>query len=150
MIICILPNISRSKCNRTMKLDQLIKCNMRNIFLENLYAKWDGETIPRTFFWKIKIIHISGSIVQGFMQFVMPSWGLLKHIETKLQTFYLPHIKLFKKIKRGLGLVSLPHFPQNLSRKIFLLLYYINWPLFIVWLPLLREILDNFCIAIVY
>ena len=60
-----------------------------------------------------------------------------------------PHIKLFQKIKRGLELVSLPHFLHNFWRKIFLLLYSINWPNFIVWLPLLCEILGNMCIAIV-
>ena len=59
----------------------------------------------------------------------------------------LPHIKLFWKIKRGLVIVSLPHFPHNFWRKIFLLP--IDWPNFIVWLPLLCEILDNMCITIV-
>ena len=29
------PNISRSKGNQAMKLDQLIEYNMRNIFLKN-------------------------------------------------------------------------------------------------------------------
>ena len=80
----------------------------------------------------------------------MPSWGLLKRIETKLQiTFFYLMLSLFKKIK-GMGLVSLPHFPHNFSRKIFILLYSINWPGFIVWLPLFREILRNMCIVIVY
>ena len=60
-----------------------------------------------------------------------------------------PHIKLLKKIKRGLLLVSPPHFPHKFWRKIILLLYSINWPNFIVWLFLLFEILGNMCIAIV-
>ena len=38
-------------------------------------------------------------------------------------------------------LVSLPHFLHNFWRKIFLLLYSINWPNFIIQLPLLCEIL---------
>ena len=33
IVIQILPNISRSKGNPTMKFAQLIECNMRNIFL---------------------------------------------------------------------------------------------------------------------
>ena len=61
-----------------------------------------------------------------------------------------PHVKLFYKIKRGLELVSLPHFPHNFWRKIFVLLHYISWPNFIIWLPLLCEILGNMCIAIVW
>ena len=47
--IHILPNISRSKDNQTMKFGQLIKYNMRNIFLEKSYTKYSGETIPRPF-----------------------------------------------------------------------------------------------------
>ena len=59
-----------------------------------------------------------------------------------------PHDKLFQKIKRGLEQVSLPHFWHNFQRKIFLLLYSINWPNFTVWFSLLCEILGNMCIAI--
>ena len=35
-----------------------------------------------------------------------------------------------------------------LHSKIFMLLYSINWPNFIVWLPLLCEILGNMCIVV--
>ena len=45
----------------------------------------------------------------------------------------LPHIKLFKKTQRGLELVSLPQFLNNFWRRILLLLYFINWPNFIVY-----------------
>ena len=40
--------ISRSKGNQTMKfgLGQLIKYNMRNIFLEKSFTKCDGELFP--------------------------------------------------------------------------------------------------------
>ena len=31
----LLPNISRSKGNQTMKFGQLAECNMRNIFMKN-------------------------------------------------------------------------------------------------------------------
>ena len=37
--IHILPNISRGRDNKTVKLDQLIEYNMRNIFLEKSYTK---------------------------------------------------------------------------------------------------------------
>ena len=43
----ILSNISRSKGDET--IDQLIKYNIRNIFLEKSYTKFGGETIPRPF-----------------------------------------------------------------------------------------------------
>ena len=35
----MLPNISRSKGNQTMKFGQLIECKMRNIFLEKSSLK---------------------------------------------------------------------------------------------------------------
>ena len=38
--IYILLNISRTKGNDIIKFDQLIKSNMRNIFLKKLYSKY--------------------------------------------------------------------------------------------------------------
>ena len=49
LVIHILPNISRSKCNKTMKFGQLIEYDIRNIFLEKSYTKCGGETSPRPF-----------------------------------------------------------------------------------------------------
>ena len=58
----ILPNIGRSRGNQTVKFIQLIEYNMRNIFLEKLYTKYNGEIITKSFS-KITVEHISGSIV---------------------------------------------------------------------------------------
>ena len=52
-------------------------------------------------------------------------------------------------LEKGLGIVSPPHYVYDFSRKIFLMLYFINGPNFIAWLPLLLEILGNARIAIV-
>ena len=52
-------------------------------------------------------------------------------------------------LEKGLGLVSSPHFVSDFSIKMFLMLHSINWPDFIVWFPLLLEILGNMYIAIV-
>ena len=54
-VIHILSNIAKSKGNQTVKFDQLIECNMRNIFLETSYTKCGGETSPRFFSEKIKL-----------------------------------------------------------------------------------------------
>ena len=51
----ILPNISRSEGNQTMKFGQLIECNMRNVFLEISYPKYSGETSPRPFWTQSKM-----------------------------------------------------------------------------------------------
>ena len=51
-------------------------------------------------------------------------------------------------LEKGLGIVSPPHFVYDFWKKMFLMVYSINWPNFIVWLPSLLEILGNIRIAI--
>ena len=53
--IHMLPNISRSKGNQTMKSGQLTEYNMRNSFLEKSYTKWGGGASPRPFYKKSKL-----------------------------------------------------------------------------------------------
>ena len=55
----------------------------------------------------------------------------------------------FDFLDKGLGIDSQAHFVYDFSTKMFLMLYSTNWPNFIAWLPLLFEILDNMCIAVV-
>ena len=50
-----LHNMSRSKSDQTMKFGQVIEHNMRNAFLEKLYAKCGGETISSPFSKKSKL-----------------------------------------------------------------------------------------------
>ena len=52
--IHILPNISQSKGNQTMKFGQLIEYNKRNIFFQKLCRKWGRETSSRTLFIFLK------------------------------------------------------------------------------------------------
>ena len=68
--INILPNISRSKSNQTMKFGELIKYNMRSIFVEKSYIKYAAEIILRPLSKKIKIEHIPGSIVKQFVSII--------------------------------------------------------------------------------
>ena len=58
IVIHILPNISRSKGNQTMKFGQLIECKMRNILFEKSYTKCSEETSPRPFSEKLQL-HMS-------------------------------------------------------------------------------------------
>ena len=55
----------------------------------------------------------------------------------------------FNFSEKGLGLVSPPQLVYDFSRKMFLKLYSVNLPHFIVCLPLRLEILGNICITIV-
>ena len=50
-----MTNTSRSKCSQAMKFGQLIEYNLRNIFPEESYTKFGGETIPIPFFKKSKL-----------------------------------------------------------------------------------------------
>ena len=79
--IQILPNISRSNGNQTMKFGQLVECNMTNIFLEKSYTKCDRETSPTSFSEKKKL-----SICLDQQSKVLHSWfslyAKLRAIET--------------------------------------------------------------------
>ena len=75
----ILPSISRSKGNQTMKFDQLIEYIMRNIFLEMLRT-FGRETIPRPFSKTSKLmISLDSKVCFN----CMPNQGLTKYIKTK-------------------------------------------------------------------
>ena len=102
---------------------------MRNILLEKLYTKCRGKLSLRPFSEKVRL---SISLV-----FIL--------CQTMLKTTCLYLIlSFFRKIKRGLELVSLPHFLHNFWRKIFLLLWSINRVGFIAWLLLLAEIFGQY------
>ena len=104
-------------------------------FYEKSFTNYGGETIPWPFrksqiwvyFW-INSASLSNLCTVCF--YCMPSPRLSKYFETKL--------------------VPLPQFLHDFWRKMFLFLYSVDWPNFIVPLSLLREILGNFCIAIAY
>ena len=50
--------------------------------------------------------------------------------------------------EKGLGIVSPPYFVYDFLRNMFLMLYS-NWRNFIVWMPLILDILGNMCFPIV-
>ena len=52
--IHVLPNISQSKGNQTVKFGQSMEYNKRNIFLEKLCGKWGKETSYRLLFIFLK------------------------------------------------------------------------------------------------
>ena len=49
IVIHILPNISRSKVNQTMKVGMLVEYNMRNIVLEKSYTNVLEKLVPDPF-----------------------------------------------------------------------------------------------------
>ena len=89
-----------------MKFGHSIECNLRNIFLEKWYTKCAGETSPRPFSEQLKLGIFLDQLFKVYTVcfHCMASWELLKYTETKLLTMFLPHIKLFKKMRRALEL----------------------------------------------
>ena len=81
-----------------MKFGQLIEYNLRNILLEKPDTKYGGETSPRPFSEKLKMIAylwIDSLKFPTVCFYFMPSLGLSKYIETKLQTTCLYRISNF-------------------------------------------------------
>ena len=146
------PNISKTEGSETLKLGQLIEYNINHIFLEKSSTKCGVENIPRPFSTKstlsISLDQWSKVLCSSFLLHAK-----LRAIEILLKLSCRPFAfnscrVFFKKAKRHLEVVSLPHFMHDFWMKIFLLLYCINWPNFNFWLPLLRKVLDNMCIVI--
>ena len=143
--IQFLPIILRCKSNQTMKLSQLIEHTKINIFLYKLCRKWRRETSSRPFF-KICLIWGKNKWSAAYFQCISIALnlGYNKKLHKALDYWFRDMLN-FNFWEKSPRLVCPPHFVDNFSRKM-LLLYSINWPNFIVWLPLLLEILGNMCI----
>ena len=93
IVIDLLANISRCKSNQTLKFGQFIKYNTRGIFLRkhtgNLVEKLFSDLFSKKS--KLRYLWINTLKFYTICFYCMPSWGLSKYIETKLQNlcFYL-------------------------------------------------------------
>ena len=89
----ILPNISRSKGNQTMKFGQLIEYNLRNILLKNHTQNGLEKLFPDPYLKYQNWAYLWISSVKIYTVFFcwMLIWGLSKYGEIKLKTtcFYL-------------------------------------------------------------
>ena len=116
IVIHILPYISRSKGNQTMKFDQLIYYNIRNIFLEKLYTKCGRESSPKPFSEKFKLsIYLDQQSKVLYNLFLL--YGKLRaidiYIETKLQTTCFCLILSFFLKQNRSGTSLPPYFLHN-------------------------------------
>ena len=135
-----------------MKLNQWIEYNKRNIFLQKLCRKWVWETSSRPLLI-FKKFSIWGKSIWFAAWFHYISRALnLQYSENKLHktsNYWSRDMFNFNFPGKGLGLVFSPHFAYDILRKMFLMLYSINWPNFIAWLFLVLEILVNMFTGIV-
>ena len=67
----------------------------------------------------------------------------------KIPGYWSREILSFDFLEKVLGLVSPSHFVYDFSKEIFLMLYFINPPNFIVWLSKLLEMFGNIFIVII-
>ena len=137
-----------------MKSGQLIEYNTRNNCLKN-HAKNVVEILVSDSFFKKWKLSVSLDQQSEFSYSVFLLYVQVEDYQSKLKlvltiSFYFIQ-NVFKKTNRGLELVSLPHFLYDFWKKALLTLYSINWPNFIVWLPLLFEISGNiFTVTVCY
>ena len=105
----ILPNISRNKSNQTIKFGQLIEYNRDMFLLKNNAQNVVEKFVPDPFFknWNWVYLWIKSFIVCFYC---MPSWGLSKYIETKLQVACFYFILSFFLNKKMSGTSLLPSF----------------------------------------
>ena len=91
--IHILSNISRNKRNKVIKFGQLIKCNMTNIFPNKSYSLFPDPFLKDENWGNLWIYSLTFHLVCFYC---MPSSGLSKYVETKLQTscFYVKSYSL--------------------------------------------------------
>ena len=116
-------------------------------FFKNYAENEAGKLVPDHFFFK-------KSFILGKSKWSAAISITLKLAYSRNKLFKNLHywsrdIINFDFLDKGLGIVSPAHFVYDFPTKMFLMLYSINWPNFIAWLPLLLEILGNICIAIV-
>ena len=128
-----------------MKFGQLIEYNKRNIFIQKFYRKWGRETSSRSYFIFQKCLKWGKSKWSAaYFQYISTALnlGYNKNKLNKTLDYWSRDILNFNFPEKGLGLAP-PHFVYDVSRKMFLMSYSINWPDFIVWFPLILEILGN-------
>ena len=103
-----------------MKFGQLIKYNMRNIFLEKTVDKMWWRNFSQTLFQKIKIGHTSESIVLNSIQFIFIVYQIGDY-QNKLKLSSRPlafaSYKTFLKNKKSSGTSLLVSFSAWFLRK---------------------------------
>ena len=115
--IHILPNISESKSNQVMKFGQLIENYMKDIFHEEAYTKYGGETSRRSFSKKLKL-SVTLDQQAGILYSMLFLYNQVKDYQNMFSLYgegvvhlLLHHIKPFQKTKKR----SRTSFPASFS-----------------------------------
>ena len=122
--IYILPSISRSKGNQAIKFDRSIKYNVTNIFLKTHAENEVRTLVPNLLLFIEKALY---KVKASGQHLIRPRLG--HTIETSFIKFENvdPEIcSILMFWKKSLGLAPPPHFAYDFSRRIFLMLYFMN------------------------
>ena len=101
----------------------------------HFYTSWKHE---KTSGFKKTLYEVTTSGLQLSFNIILIAFNLSYNKNKLCKT-----LGCFDFLEKGLRIVSPAHFGYDFSRKTFLMLYSINWPNFIVWLPLVLLILGN-------
>ena len=150
MKLCICSNVDEN--NDIWVVNEIL--NRRYCSSKSCW-KWGRETSfrPRFVFQKALCeVKASGQNL-SFNTFCSPWLGLtIKTDREKFQTVHPGICSMLIFLENGFGLLSASTtcliFRENFVYCI--LLYCINWPYFIFWLPIVFEMLDNRCIVITF
>ena len=135
-----------------MKFGQLIEHNKRNFFLERSCKKWGRKTSFRLLFvFQKSFLWGKSNCSAAWFQYISIALNLAysKNKQYKTSGYWFRDMLKFDFLEKSLGIVFPPHLVYDFSRKMFLMLFSINWPNFIAWLPLRLDILTNMSITIV-
>ena len=135
-----------------MQIDQVIEHNNRTIFLQKSFRKWGRETNPRPLsVFPKSYIWGKSKWSAAKLQYTAIVFSLTynRNMFHKTLGYWSGDMPNFEFLERDLGIVSPLHFVYDFLEKLFLMLYYINWPNIITWLYLLLRTSVNICIAIV-
>ena len=110
-------------------------------FFKNHAEDETGRLVPDLFLFFRKVLYIWAKSKYSAAYFLYISIALNvvynKNKQCKILDHWSRDMLNFDLLEKGLGKVSPPHFVYGFLRKIFLMLYFINWSNFISWLPLL-------------
>ena len=119
-----LTNISGSKGNQTMKFEQLIEYNLKNII-----HKIRRRNCSQTFLQKLKFDHISGSIVETFIQFVfiicqVEGYRSILKLSCSRSLYFSSHKHFLKNKKRPKTSLPIPCSAWFLQKNLSLVMFY--------------------------
>ena len=124
-----------NKGNQTMKFGQSIEYPIRNIFLYKLCRKWGRETSSSLLFVFLKSFKLGKSKSSAaWFHYISIALKLTCNRNKLLKTlhYWSRDMLNFDILDKCLRIVSAAHFVYDFSTKMFLKLYSINWPNFIV------------------